>query len=34
MLRRTGRDEEMGEGNVADQELTDLVGRTAEAPPR
>jgi signal transduction histidine kinase len=26
MLRRTGRDEERGEGNVADQELTDLVG--------
>jgi hypothetical protein len=31
MLRRTGRDEEMGEGNATDQELTDLVGRTAEA---
>jgi hypothetical protein len=26
MLRRTGRDEEMGEGNVTDQELTRLAG--------
>jgi hypothetical protein len=31
MPRRTGRDAQMGEGNVTGQELADLVERTAEA---